>query len=372
MEAELRGKNTFNQLPIQKRLMKKIRNILATLSILPILYFTGCSGGQQADDGNSSKTINSSTTFAYVTNGVDPFWDLCAAGVRIAEEEFGIKCEVLMPPKGVVDQKRMMETLLAKGIDGIAVSPIDAENQTPFLNEVAKNTILITQDADAPMSDRLVYIGANNYKAGRALGKLVKDAIPEGGEVMLFVGRLEQLNARQRRQGVIDELLDRPAQELDKVKYDPVDSTNLTAEGSKYIILDTRTDNFDKAKAKSNAEDAMTKYKDLKCMVGLFAYNPPACIDAIKEADKLGQIKICGFDEQDALLQAITDGHAYGTISQLPWEYGYESIKMLKDIYEGNKPSTEYVEKSFAAVTKENVAEFWAKKKEMAELGKSK
>ena len=46
-------------------------------------------------------------------------------------------------------------------------------------------------------------------------------------------------------------------------------------------------------------------------MVGLFAYNSPACIDAIKEADKLGQIKICGFDEQDALLQAITDGHAY-------------------------------------------------------------
>ena len=277
-----------------------------------------------------------------------------------------------MPPKGVVDQKRMMETLLAKGIDGIAVSPIDAENQTPFLNEIAQNTILITQDADAPMSDRLVYIGANNYKAGRALGKLVKDAIPEGGEVMLFVGRLEQLNARQRRQGVIDELLDRPAQELADVKYDPVDATNLTTEGSKYVILDTRTDNFDKAKAKSNAEDAMTKYKDLKCMVGLFAYNSPSCIDAIKEADKLGSIKLCGFDEQDALLQAITDGHAYGTISQLPWEYGYESIMMLKDIYEGKMPENQYVEKTFASVTKENVAEFWAKKKEMAELGKSK
>ena len=160
--------------------MKKIRNILATLSILPMLYFSGCSGEGEADDGNATKKISSTTTFAYVTNGVDPFWDLCAAGVRIAEEELGIKCEVLMPPKGVVDQKRMMETLLAKGVDGVAVSPIDAENQTPFLNEVAKNTILITQDADAPMRDRLVYIGANNYKAGRALGQLVKDAIPEG------------------------------------------------------------------------------------------------------------------------------------------------------------------------------------------------
>jgi len=295
---------------------------------------------------------------------------LCAAGVRIAEKEFEVNCEVLMPPKGVVDQKRMMEALLAKGVDGIAVSPIDADNQTPFLNEVGQNTILITQDADAPKSDRLVYIGTNNYKAGRSLGKLVKSAIPEGGEVVIFVGRLEQLNARQRRQGVIDELLNRPSQELADVKFDPVDRTNLSAEGSKYVILDTRTDNFDKAKAKSNAEDSMTKYKNLKCMVGLFAYNPPACIDAIKEANKLGQIKVCGFDEQDALLKAISEGHAHGTISQQPWKYGYESIKMLKAIYEGKRPDDQYFELPFLVVDQSNIEEFWTKKKEMAQLGK--
>lgn len=106
-------------------------------------------------------------------------------------------------------------------------------------------------------------------------------------------------------------------------------------------------------------------------MVGLFAYNSPSCIDAIKEAGKLGTIKICGFDEQDALLQAITDGHAYGTISQQPWEYGYESIKMLKKILEGTQPENTYQEVSFLEVTQGNIGEFWAKKKEMAELGKS-
>ena len=58
-------------------------------------------------------------------------------------------------------------------------------------------------------------------------------------------------------------------QDLDQVKFDSDDLVNLSAEGSKYVIVDTRTDNFDKAKAKSNAEDAMTKYKDLKCMVVL-------------------------------------------------------------------------------------------------------
>ena len=342
--------------------MKAARFLLSLACASALLLFWGC-----------KKSSDSKNTIAYVTNGVDPFWDLCAAGVRIAEKEFDIKCEVHMPTKGLVDQKRIMETLLAKGIDAMAISPIDAENQTAFINEAAKQTKLITHDADAPDSARMLYIGTNNYKAGRALGQLVKDALPEGGEVMIFVGRLEQLNARQRRQGVIDELLGRPEQELASVKFDPVDAKNLKAEGSKYVILDTRTDNFDKAKAKSNAEDTITKYENVACMVGLFAYNPPACIAAIREANRLGKIKVCGFDEQDELLQAIKDGHAQGTISQQPWKYGYESVKAMKRILEGDTsfiPANKFMEVPFLVVTKENVDEFWATKKKMAELGK--
>lgn len=345
--------------------MKVARYLLAFACASALLLGWGCK--KPTDSKNNTVTV------AYVTNGVDPFWDLCAAGVRIAEKEFNIKCEVHMPTKGLVDQKRIMETLLAKGIDAMAISPIDAENQTAFLNEAAKQTQFITHDADAPDSDRMLYIGTNNYKAGRALGELVKAALPEGGEVMIFVGRLEQLNARQRRQGVIDELLGRPEQELSTAKFDPVDAKNLKAEGSKYIILDTRTDNFDKAKAKSNAEDTITKYENVACMVGLFAYNPPACLDAIREANRTGKIKVCGFDEPDAMLQAIKDGTAQGTISQQPWEYGYESVKAMKRILDGDTafiPENKFMEVPFLVVTKENVDEFWATKKEMAELGK--
>ncbi len=340
--------------------MKATRFLLAFACASALLMGLGCGKPTDSDQ----------ITIAYVTNGVDPFWDLCAAGVRIAEKEFNIRCEVHMPIKGVVDQKRIMESLMAKGVDGIAISPIDAANQTKFLNEIAANTKLITQDADAPDSDRLIYIGTNNYLAGRALGKLVKEAIPEGGEVFILVGRLEQLNARQRRQGVIDELLGRAEQKLGSVKFDAEDAKNLTAEGSNYTILETRTDDFNKAKAKSNAESGIAKYKNLKCMVGLFAYNPPACLDAIKEADLTGKIKVCGFDEPDAMLQAIKDGTAHGTISQQPWKYGYESVKMLKGILDGNTPTDTFLEVPFLVVTKENVDEFWKTKREMAKLGK--
>src|ERR1041384_6427748 len=77
-----------------------------------------------ATAGTDTKTKSVKKKIAYVTNGVDPFWNTAAAGVRAAEKQFDIECQVLMPPKGIVDQKRMIEGLLARGIDGIAVTPI--------------------------------------------------------------------------------------------------------------------------------------------------------------------------------------------------------------------------------------------------------
>ena len=180
--------------------------VVGTISQQPYYY-----GYESVRILNGLASGSGKKKLAYVTNGVDPFWNTAAAGVRAAEKEFGVECEVLMPPKGAVDQKRMVEGLIARGVDGMAISPIDAKNQIDLINDAAARFPVITHDSDAPDSKRLCFVGMDNYKAGRAAGKLVKSALPQGGKVMIFVGRLEQLNAQQRRQGVIDELLDRPS-----------------------------------------------------------------------------------------------------------------------------------------------------------------
>ncbi len=218
---------------------------------------------------------------AYVTNGIDPFWTIAAAGAKAAGKEFDVNVLLRFPPKGVADQKSMLEALLVRAdVSGIAVSPIDPDNQEDLLNQIGDSKHYITHDSDAPNSNRLAYIGMDNYDAGRMVGELVKEAMPEGGTVMIFVGRLGQLNAEQRRQGVIDELLDRSK---DPTRRDP---PNEVVQGEKYTVLGTRTDNFDKAKAKQNCQDAISKYPDLGCMVGLFAYNPPLCLQAVREAGR--------------------------------------------------------------------------------------
>ena len=68
---------------------------------------------------------------------------------------------------------------------------------------------------------------------------------------------------------------------------------------------------------------------DLACLVGLYAYNPPQLLLAVKDQKKLGQVKIVAFDENRETLQGIRDGHIVGTVVQQPFEFGYQSIKTL-------------------------------------------
>ncbi len=159
--------------------------------------------------GAKPPKVEGKPSFAFVSNGVASFWTIAGVGVNKAGAELGVNTDILMPAEGIPDQKRMIEDLVTKGIDGIAVSPIDPANQTELLNQAAAKTLLVTHDSDAPNANRLVYIGMSNYDAGRLCGKLVKEALPKGGKIMIFVGRLEQNNAKLRRQGVIDEILGR-------------------------------------------------------------------------------------------------------------------------------------------------------------------
>jgi ribose transport system substrate-binding protein len=245
-----------------------------------------------------------------------------------------------------------------RGMRGVAVSPLDPVNQVEILDQVAAKMPLICHDSDAPNSKRLFYLGTNNYKAGREVGKLVKEAIPDGGEIMIFVGKMDVLNAQERRQGVIDELAGKPMSETPEIARK---SDGLLRAG-KWTILDTRTDQADETQAKQNAEDAINKYPNLKCMVGLWGYNPPACLAAVRDAGKLGEIAIVAFDEYDATLQAILDGEILATVVQQPFEFGYQSVKLLKALAEGDRsviPEGGILDIPEKVIRKENAQEFW-------------
>ena len=330
------------------------KNSLFLLSLVVVLA-TGCN--------KSSKSESDRPKVAYVTNGVDPFWVIAESGVQAGATEFDADVEVMMPAEGITDQKRMIEDLITKGIDGIAVSPIDPGNQTDILNQAAKYANLITHDSDAPESDRLCYIGMDNYIAGRMCGDLVREALPDGGKVAIFIGRLEQDNARRRWQGVIDAVLERSS--------DPSrsDNPNTEIKEGKWHIVGTYTDQFDRAQGKANAEDVISRHPDIGAMVGLFAFNPPLILEALKQAKRLGDIKVIGFDEDSQTLQGIIDGNVHGTVVQNPFEYGRQSVRILAGLKRGETlsdlgiPDDGVLQVDARQIRSDNVEAFWAELK---------
>ncbi len=300
--------------------MKSLRvvGILAAALALPFVF--GCP--QQQNTGGRIKV-------AFVTNNPDPFWTIAERGTEKGAKEFDVDCVVRKPQGDASDQKKIIDSLLNQNIKAVSVSVIDPVNQAPYLNDVCKKVKLFTQDNDtlqddpARKTDRICYIGTNNYDAGRAAGHLVEEALPEGGEIAIFVGDLAGLNAQQRKQGVLDELAG-------------VKDAKGPTYGKYHLHADVYTDQPEGAqKGKANALNAITKLKsELEngkrvCFIGLWAYNPPAILDAVKDKGVLGKVQIVAFDEAPETLDGIRDGHIVGTVVQQPFEFGYQSVKLM-------------------------------------------
>ena len=282
--------------------------------------------------------------FAFVTNNSAGFWNIAVKGVQKAEQDFGIKAEVFRPLKGeLAEQQRYLEDVMVLGFQGMAVSPVNPDSMTPLLDRVAEKMPVICHDSDAPKSKRSAYVGTNNTEAGRAAGQAALKALGDKrkGKVALFVGRIDMQNAIERRAGV-EEVL-KP--------------TGLE-------ILPVFLDGTYRAKAKKNVEDALARYPDLILTIGLWSYNGPSLAGAIRASSRKEKPAIVAFDEDEETLKAVEDGLIYATIVQKPFEFGYQSMKLLKDIKDGKQvPAT--VNPGIDTITKANLTAFWTRLKEL-------
>ncbi|HJU54699.1 MAG TPA: sugar-binding protein [Pyrinomonadaceae bacterium] len=280
---------------------------------------------------------------AFVTNNASDFWTIARKGTEKADQELNdVTVEFKIPSDGTAaEQKRLVDDLLAKGVDGIAISPVDPDNQTQMINETAGKVLVVTQDSDAPNSNRAFYVGTDNVAAGRQAGGLIKEALPNGGKIMLFVGKLDARNAKERTQGIREAL-----------------------QGSNIEIIDIRTDDTDRVRAKSNVADTLVKYPEVAALVGLWSYNGPAIVNAVREANKVGQVKIIAFDEEDETLAGVKDGSIFATVVQQPYEFGYQAIKMMDQYLKGDKaaiPASKQVFVPTLVIKQAQVDEFTTK-----------
>jgi ribose transport system substrate-binding protein len=309
------------------------------------MQIVGCNKG--GGGGGSAKIVK----LAFVTNNASEFWKIAAAGVHKYENEAKVQVDIKMPPNGTTEeQNQILENLASQGYDGIAVSATAPNDQVPVLNKVAAKTNLITFDSDAPKSGRLLYIGTNNYEAGKVLGAEIVKLLPNGGKMAVFVGTLAADNAAQRLKGIQDAIA-----------------------GHKIDIVDKREDNTDRAKARSNVEDIINAHTDLNLVAGLWSYNGPAIAAAVEALGKKGKVIPAVFDEEDGTLNGIANDVIQVTVVQKPFQFGYLSSKWMHELATKGEaakaaiPASKVIDTGVEVINKTNVAKF---KEQLAEMKK--
>ena len=255
-------------------------------------------------------------TLAFVVNGASDFWKAAEAGVKKAQGELPDYILELKYPEqsSVAIQQRLMDDLVTAGVKGIMVSAVDPKTSTDGLNKIASQTALFTTDSDAPQTKRVAYIGSSNVDAGKQAAEIAKKAMPDGGKCLGFVGLLGADNAKERIEGMKDGL-----------------------KGSKIELVDVRGDDIDQARAKKNVEDALVASPDITCMVGFYSYNTPRIYEALRDAGKLGQITVVGFDDDPITLGGVKEGTVAATVVQQPFEWAYQGMKLMAAYLKGDK-----------------------------------
>jgi ribose transport system substrate-binding protein len=320
------------------------------VALLLVVGATGCKkteGGAAASAPGAAPGA-ASYKFAFVTNNSTDFWNIGEKGLRKAEREFpNVKVSMFRPLKGeVADQQRFLEDIMVQGFDGVAISPINPDAMTGTFETVASKMPLVTTDSDAPKSPRKVYVGTNNVEAGKTAGNTAIEALKAAGitkgKAALFVGRIDMQNAIERKKGIDETLGKMPGIE----------------------ILPVFIDKTDRAVAKKNVEDALARYPDLVLVMGIWSYNGPCAADAVRTSTRAKKPILVVFDEEEETLKGVQDGLISATIVQKPFEFGYQSVRALKEIKEG-KTLPSAIDTGILVVNKANVDKFWAELKEL-------
>ena len=252
----------------------------------------------------------SSLKLAFITNNPSEYWKICQGGVEKFAKESGLQVDFKIPSSGKVeDQNQIIETLVSQGYDGLAVSVIAPDAQVDTIDKACQKTNVVCCDSDSPKSDRIEYIGTENYTAGVELGKDIVKLLPQGGKIAVFVGTFSADNAAARLNGIQDQI-----------------------KGHNITIVAKKEDNKDNAKARSNVEDVINAYPDLNCVVGLWSYNGPAIASAIDASGKKGKVLAAVFDQEAGTLKGVKDGTITCTVVQDPFGFGYEACKQLQQM----------------------------------------
>ncbi len=248
----------------------------------------------------------------------NPVFDLSKRGAEDGGKELGFEVSWDGPVKSdAAEQVRVMEDVIARQVDGIAVSCNDPATLQPAIDKaIEKGIKVITWDADAPDSKRIFNYSVNQYDNGLKGGEMLAKLLDGKGNVSYLTGVPGAFNLEERIRGFKDAL----------AKYPDM----------KIVATDSCDDDINKAV--DQVEARLRAMPDLNGMffIGMWPlFADPNSLPGMIKAATSGKTKFVSVDNLRDALVYLQKGYVQGLIGYSWYGYGYNSAKALYALMSG-------------------------------------
>ncbi len=246
----------------------------------------------------------------------NPYWREIEKGALDAAQLYGVDLEYTGPYRNNLEEQiKLIEKSIVAQVDGIIVQGLNDAAFTPVINYAqSKGVPVITVDTDAPTSQRLSYVGTNNYEAGKLLGQQVANVTGGRGNLGVIIGDNTADNMRQRLEGF----------------------RQVVETFDQLHIVSVLPSNISRIQAVQQTEAMLRMHPEINIMVGTSALDAVGILQAVKTLHR-EDILIFGFDDLEETLLSIAEGSIQATVVQRPYEMGFDSVKIMHNYLNGNQ-----------------------------------
>jgi len=289
--------------------------------IMLITLSTGCRDGLPTalpvpDSTNLVKDEAApSKTFGIIYPMAHPFYEMVTRHAQEAARSNNIQLIVKAPDEANLEQQiRMMETMIKMKVDGIAIDAVDSEALVPVINKAVNAGIpVICFESDSPNSERLSFIGTDNYEAGALMGEVLGGLLNKKGMVLVETGMLKMSSLMERLEGML----------------------HYINEETEIQVLEVRYNEGSEALAMTDLEEMIDAHPHFDAFIALDLISGSTSV-LVWKAKGLSRYALT-FGMMPEIKEAINNGQITSAVSQNEHEWGQRIVDMLLLASEGKE-----------------------------------
>jgi ABC-type sugar transport system substrate-binding protein len=244
----------------------------------------------------------------------NPLYILMLRGIRARAQELGWDVVAVSSNEDKLKQINGVQDLIARGVKGVLISPIDAVGINAAYDAAAQAKIPIISLARGSSSpNQTLHVAINEKQIGAEIAEWTAQHIGGEGKVAMILGPSGAPAFRNLAEGYTDVMAKHP--------------------GIKIVF---RTDGaLTRERGVKHAEDALAANPDLKAIYNSNDDVALGAMQAVLAANRKGATLVTGMNGVPSALRAVKEGNLALTVELNAFEWGRLGVDMLDHILKG-------------------------------------